>query len=205
MKKGLTSYLLPILGISNFLISGCNGNSQTSEYLSADDSVAIHTPDTAFYGHLGEGTGMSCLELITDAGDTLVLNKTDEDSGEDGLILGAIANYTDRFSIVTRNDNQSVMIALNINELEQKWQSGTNQEKGFYLNTDGTAKSLSEGQYKYNKWALSNCQLIMLRESEGTHGSETRNDTLDILELTPDSLVLQKIHSNTSETFYHIQ
>lgn len=203
MKKNLI-YSLISFGIITS-ISGCTGGQQSSEYMETDDSLAIQTPDTAFYGHLGEGTGMSCLELITGKGDTIVLNKTDEDSGEDGLILGAIANYTDSFSIVTRNDNQSIRIALNINDLEQKWQSMTDKKNGFYLNHDGTAKALSQEQYKYNKWTLCNCQLIMLKETEGIHGSETRNDTLAILQLTTDSLVLQPIHSDNSETFYHVQ
>lgn len=203
MKKYLVYSIVPF-GILSFVL-GCTGGQQSNDYMETDDSSMIQMPDTALYGHLGEGTGMSCLELITGKGDTIVLNKTDEGSGEYGLILGAIANYTDSFTIVTRNDNQSIKIALNINGLQQKWQSKSDRKKGFHLKSDGTAKALSQGQYKYNKWTLCNCQLIMLRESNGIHGSETRNDTLDILALTSDTLVLQNIHSGSPETFYHVQ
>lgn len=202
--KRKTAYPLLLAGIC-ILIFGCTGGQQHKEDVKTDDTTTVHVSDTAFYGHLGEGTGMSCLELITEEGDTMVLNKTDEDSGEDGLMLGAIANYTDRFSVITRNDNQSVKVALNINELEQKWQSKGNKTDGFYLKPDGTAETLPRGENLYDKWTLCNCMLVMHRKGKDTHDTKMENDTLKILELTPDSLVLQHIGSDSSVTYYHIR
>lgn len=167
--------------------------------------MTVCPPDSAFYGHLGEGTGMSCLELITDGGDTLALNKTNEKTGEPGRILGEIANYTDQYAITTCDDDQSVNVALNINQLAQrKWQSDTDGRHGFQLEMNGKARPLATGQYKYDQWSLYNCSLILLRESEGIHGAGTRNDTLDILKLTPDSLVLQSKRKNIPEKFHRI-
>lgn len=170
-----------------------------------NDSVTVYPPDTAFYGHLGEGTGMSSLELITHDGDTLALNKTNEKTGEPGRILGEIANYTDQYAITTCDDNQSVNVALNINQLTQRnWQSDTDKQHGFQLEMNGKARSLSAGTYHYNQWSLYNCKLILLQESEGVHGTATRNDTLDILKLTPDSLILQSSRKKIPEKFHRI-
>lgn len=204
MKNGL-AYLLPTLASAVFMTFGCHGTPQDNERAQENDSLVANVPDSALYGHLGEGTGMSCLELITDNGDTLVLDKTDEKSGTDGLILGEIANYTDRFSIMAYNDNQSIRIALNVRMLEQKWQSATDKKNGFCLNSDYTAKNLSEEQYQYTKWGLCNCRLVMFSKGGNTHGDSMRSDTLEILELTPDSMVLRHIRRNSPETFYHIQ
>ena len=191
MRKGLI-YPLLSMAVAASLLAGCTGGQQSKDYMEENDSVTVYPPDTAFYGHLGEGTGMSSLELITDDGDTLALNKTNEKTGEPGRILGEIANYTDQYAITTCDDNQSVNVALNINQL------------GFQLEMNGKARSLATGPYKYNQWSLYNCKLILLRESEGVHGAETRNDTLDILKLTPDSLVLQSNRKNIPEKFHRI-
>ena len=145
MRKGLI-YPLLSMAVAASLLAGCTGGQQSKDYMEENDSVTVYPPDTAFYGHLGEGTGMSSLELITDDGDTLALNKTNEKTGEPGRILGEIANYTDQYAITTCDDNQSVNVALNINQLAQrKWQSDTDKQHGFQLEMNGKARSLATG------------------------------------------------------------
>ncbi|MCD8318561.1 MAG: lipocalin family protein, partial [Paraprevotella sp.] len=206
MKKYLT-FSWPSVAIAAGILSGCWGGQKSKDYMEDQDSTTtvVHTPDTAFYGHLGEGTGMSGLELITEDSDTLLLDKTNERTGEDGRILGEIANYTDQFAITTNDDNQCVNVALNISQLAQGWQSASDGQQSFRLSLDGKVKPLSSQQYKYNQWSLCNCELILQKETEGIHGAETRNDTLDILTLSPDSLVLQDIHTRTPEKFYRVK
>ena len=95
MKKEL-AFVLPLAMVA--LIGCIENGGKASNYMEEEDSVCMSCePDTAFYGHLGDGTGMSCLQLVTNEGDTLLLNNTDEQSCQDGLILGEIANYTDLF------------------------------------------------------------------------------------------------------------
>ena len=45
---------------------------KTSAAPSRDTLLVITMPENALWGHLGEGTGMSVLEFITDKGDTLL-------------------------------------------------------------------------------------------------------------------------------------
>lgn len=182
----------------SFLLA-CTGGKQNSCEENVKDSIAEALPDTAFYGHLGEGTGMSCLELVTDGGDTLVLNKTDERTGTLGRILGEIANYTDRYAITTCDDNQSVSVALNISQLLQKnWQSDVDGQSGFRLEADGKAYPISEKQM-YKEWSLYNCNLVLTQKDESM-----KSDTLTVLELSPDSLVLQNPQGGKTETFHSI-
>lgn len=152
MKRKLL-YPLFLAGIG-ILTFSCNGGQQNKADTKTDDTATVHIPDTAFYGHLGEGTGMSCLELITEEGDTMVLNKTDEDSGEDGVILGAVANYTDRFAIVTHNDNQSIKVALNMNELEQRWLSEGNPGTRLLFKTGRHGRDIGTGAEPVRKMGL---------------------------------------------------
>lgn len=202
MKKYQTGSLL-IAAAALFLQISCTGGQQSKDYMEMSDSVTTILPDTAFYGHIGESTGMSVLEFITENGDTLILNKTDEETGNPGQILGDIRNYTDQYAIIRNNNLQSIRIALNITQLIQEWQSSTDPLHGFQLHADGKAKALSSAQFKYNQWSLYNCRLVLLKEFEGEHGSETQSDTMDILELSADTLVLQNSKTNSIEKFYH--
>ena len=75
MKKSLIHPLV-FMAAAAGLWAGCfdgqQGGGQKETGRSETETTVA--PDTAFYGHLGEGTGMSCLELVTESGVTLVLN-----------------------------------------------------------------------------------------------------------------------------------
>ncbi len=204
MKKSPVQFLVAV-GLAAGCLSGCTGGQQSHEYMESGDTTAVQLPDTAFYGHLGEGTGMSCLQLVTDGGDTLVLNKADEKTGGYGIILGEIANYTDRFAITTTDDCRNVRVAVNVSQLMGGWQSVADSKRGIRLAPDGKAKALSAGQYKYNRWSLYNCMLVLLEEEQGAHEAETRSDTLEVLKLSPDTLVLQKGDAGVPEKFYRVE
>ena len=202
MKRNLIyTLLMPMLVAS--LWTGCTSPQKNKEYVKLQDSVDIGPSDSAFYGHLGEGTGMSCLELITEDGDTLVFEKTNEKTGEYGRILGEIANYTDRYAITTCNDNQSIRVALNISQLMQKaWLADRDSLKGFLLNEDGRVRELPSDSTGPSSWHLYNCDLIVCRENAAATEASLSNDTIEILYMSSDSLALHNIHSNTIFSFH---
>lgn len=94
-----------------------------------DTLLVITMPDSALWGHLGEGTGMSVLEFVTDAGDTLYINKESETSGNLGIIYGSIRNYTDRFCITTTDDGNALIKAVNVTEMQELWSEDAHREK----------------------------------------------------------------------------
>ena len=209
MKKSLLfSFVLGMSGLMS--VVGCMDGSKNKDYVENEnienDSVVAYPADSAIYGHLGEETGMSCIQLITENGDSLTLNKTDENTGEDGLILGEIANYTDRYAVIVTPDSQSIKTALNVNQLVSNWKSVTDPVGGFRLFLNGKVKTINEqAGFKYNKWELYNCKLVLLTEINGQHGAETRNDTLEILSLTLDSLTVRHSRDMKIEKFYSIK
>lgn len=204
MKKSLIHPLVLMVAAAG-LWAGCFDGQQDAGQKEAgrSETGTAVAPDTAFYGHLGEGTGMSCLELVTESGDTLVLNKTDERTGDPGRILGEIANYTDRYAVTTRNDGQSVLVALNVSQLVQReWASDADSLHAFRLEADGKAQALPAGKHEDGEWGLYNCQLVLQEGHRLKTEGKTRKDTLDILELTPDSLVLQDARTHAVERFH---
>ena len=118
------------------IITSCNNREKTEENTS-ETAFATHTdqhadnhqdtlliitmPDSALWGHLGEGTGMSVLQFITDSGDTLYLNKESEYTGHLGTIYGSIRNYTDRFCITTTDNGETLLKAINVTEMQELW------------------------------------------------------------------------------------
>ncbi|MCR5334515.1 MAG: hypothetical protein K6E45_06285 [Bacteroidaceae bacterium] len=130
MKK--TAYILTAAAVLFSLVS-CHDKTQGDENKrdsidsiapagpSVDTLLVITMPDNCIWGHMGEDTGMSVLEFITDDGDTLYINKTNDRTGEDGIIQGSIRNYTDRFCITVADDSTNLIKAVNVTELQEIW------------------------------------------------------------------------------------
>ena len=130
MKK--TAYILTAAAVL-FSLASCHDKTQGDEnkrysiYSIApagpgvDTLLVITMPDNCIWGHMGEDTGMSVLEFITDDGDTLYINKTNDRTGEDGIIQGSIRNYTDRFCITVADDSTNLIKAVNVTELQEIW------------------------------------------------------------------------------------
>lgn len=130
MKK--TAYILTAAAVL-FSLASCHDKTQGDENKrdsidsiapagpSVDTLLVITMPDNCIWGHMGEDTGMSVLEFITDDGDTLYINKTNDRTGEDGIIQGSIRNYTDRFCITVTDDSTNLIKAVNVTELQEIW------------------------------------------------------------------------------------
>ena len=130
MKK--TAYILTAAAVL-FSLASCHDKTQGDENKrdsidsiapagpSVDTLLVITMPDNCIWGHMGEDTGMSVLQFITDDGDTLYINKTNDRTGEDGIIQGSIRNYTDRFCITVADDSTNLIKAVNVTELQEIW------------------------------------------------------------------------------------
>jgi len=141
--------------------------------------------DSTLWGHLGEDTGMSTLQLITDEGDTLEIFRTSQYSGEDGKLLGQVRNYTDRFAITLSEGNETLLTAVNVSQLTRTW---SNEDGSINIKTDGSATS--EGM-PYNGWKMWNGHILLSAEVKQEIGKVTRVDTMDIIFLDDDSLVIE--------------
>lgn len=93
-----------------------------------DTLLVVLEPEDAIWGHLGEGTGMSTMEFITDNGDTLLLLKESEDGMHSARIRGEIRNYTDRFCITTTDSGTVLKEAINITQMQEMWSEIRNEK-----------------------------------------------------------------------------
>lgn len=124
------------------LLNACQGEkggsvSPVSDTESNADTLLVLTvPDSALWGHLGEGTGMSVIEFITEDGDTMLLAKDSETTGKSAIIRGEIRNYTDRFCITTTDNGETLKEAINVTQLQEMWGGETPNEDNTLYKTE---------------------------------------------------------------------
>ena len=181
MKK--TSLMALILAIS---VTSCKKSVTTTDEppLPQQPNQQTELPDSTLWGHLGEDTGMSTMQFITEQGDTLELYRTNPYTGEDGRLTGEVRNLTDRFAITITQGGETMLTAINATQLAQTWKADGGE---LNIKQDGTVDS--EG-LPYNGWKLWNGHILLSAEVEHEYGKVTRIDTMDILWLDEDSLVI---------------
>ena len=69
---------------------------------------------------------------------------------------------------------------------------GSHIVQGVELKLDGSARSVNMATLRYDSWQLASGSIILHGLSIGNGVSGDFSDTLEILKLTPDSLILQK-------------
>lgn len=70
--------------------------------------------------------------------------------------------------------------------------SNPNIIEGFRLDSNGIAHTIGMATLQYNKWKLKDNHFIICGKSIGNGVSFEFTDTLDIIKITPDSLILDK-------------
>lgn len=184
-----TKYIIfPVLLTGLSIGLGACRDQNKAQSSSSEDSTAITEiaiPDTALYGKLGEGTGMSCIEIITDQGDTLTLNKTDENTGISGRILGGTEHYNDRLTITTDAYQESIITLINLSTLAGSWQTHPDSLK-MKIEANGKVSG-TWNEKNYNRWNMCNTKLVLKNQKD----NEITSDTFKIQDLNRDSLILQ--------------
>lgn len=161
MKNTLLLAMLPLTLIS------CQEWWKTDGSDTDTDSVQTHqVEDSTLWGRLGEDTGMSVFEFVTERGDTLYVRRTSEYSGEEAEVLGEVRNHTDRWAFLLTDNEETLGRGINYTMLQEKM---TEQEGDFHL------------------W---NGLLIRETRSQAENGKEyVLADTCQIVWLDSDSLV----------------
>lgn len=188
MKKRHIFLSAFLLGCGLWFGSCDNKNKKEQIKQEATDSEVYYVTDSALYGKLGEGTGMSCIEIITDQGDTLTLNKINEANGTAGIILGGTEHYNDPLTVTTDAQKESILTLVNLRTLTKKWH--TIPDSVTLELADKGKLSCQWADRNYSHWKMCNTHLLM----ESENPSRTC-DTFEIRELNHDSLILAR-HGN---------
>lgn len=175
MLKGGMGLLFLVL-----VLAACDTRKEKPQAEDTDEVVEVN--DTTVYGVCGEGTSMHSLEIITDAGDTLVYTLLSQDAETEvetasdvqgGLMAG------DKMA-VTGHKTADELVAdrvINVTSLLGHW---TSIDKNFTIEEGGTVRSAVKAETNpWTSWKILNGSLLLNR------------DTFAIEGLSADSLYLE--------------
>jgi hypothetical protein len=176
-------------------IGSCGNNTQKVPFDNGDSaSMSI---DSTLYGICGEATSMNMLQLITDTGDTLMLDISyakDKDHVFGGLQVG------DRMAVMPNYTMSEASIVINQSALLGNWVMPNpidgSDEVGISIKEGGVAESIDQGSIIYRTWRLVKGHLEIVLVRDGANDVEELN-IYDLVKLTADSL----IYKDAEETF----
>ena len=178
------------------LTMGSCGNKTQKVPFDNGDSANMSI-DSTLYGICGEATSMNMLQMLTDTGDTLMLdisNANDNERVFGGLQVG------DRMAVVPNEDMTSAKIVINQTTLLGNWVMPNpidgSDEVGISIKEGGVAESIDQGTIIYRTWRLVKGHLEIVLVRDGANDVEELN-VYDLLKLTTDSLV----YKDSEETF----
>jgi hypothetical protein len=185
-----------LLVAAGILTMGSCGNKSEKVPFDNGDSLGIEV-DSTLYGICGEATSMNMLQMITDTGDTLMLDISA--AKENDQVFGGL-QVGDRMAVLP-NDNKTVANTVsNQTTLLGNWVMPNpidgSDEVGISIKEGGVAESIDQGSIIYRTWRLSKGRLEIVLVREGGNDVEELN-VYDILKLTADSLV----YKDAEETF----
>ena len=187
MKK---AFIFSII-VAIVMILGSCGNKTVKVPFDNGDSLETANVDPSLYGICGEATAMNTLQLVTDTGDTLILDLSV--AQEQNKILGGL-HSGDRMAVVPNEKLDTAIMVINQSTLLGDWVMPNpidgSDEVGFRIKEGGIAESIEQSDLVYKTWRLIRGQLevVMMRES-GSGEDETM--LYDIVKLGPDSLTLK--------------
>ena len=178
------------------LTMGSCGNKTQKVPFDNGDSANMSI-DSTLYGICGEATSMNMLQMLTDTGDTLMLDISNANEKEQvfgGLQVG------DRMAVVPNEDMTSAKIVINQTTLLGNWVMPNpidgSDEVGISIEEGGVAGGIDQGTIIYRTWRLVKGHLEIVLVRDGANDVEELN-IYDILKLTADSLV----YKDSEETF----
>jgi hypothetical protein len=176
-------------------IGSCGNNTQKVPFDNGDS--ASMSVDSTLYGICGEATSMNMLQLITDTGDTLMLDISyakDKDQVFGGLQVG------DRMAVMPNYTMSEASIVINQSALLGNWVMPNpidgSDEVGISIKEGGVAESIDQGSIIYRTWRLVKGHLEIVLVRDGANDVEELN-IYDLVKLTADSL----IYKDAEETF----
>ncbi len=177
--------------VSAVLMMGSCGNKSDKVPFDNGDSADVANADPTIYGICGEETSMNTLQLITDMGDTLVIDISD--AQDNNKVLGGIAPG-DRMAVLADAKKTTAELVINQATLMGNWVMPNpldgSDEVGLSIKEGGIVEGIDQANITYKTWRLSRGKLEIVLVREG--GSEDDEAYFyDIVKLGADSLVIK--------------
>ena len=157
--------------VSAVLMMGSCGNKSDKVPFDNGDSADVANADPTIYGICGEETSMNTLQLITDMGDTLVIDISD--AQDNNKVLGGIAPG-DRMAVLADAKKTTAELVINQATLMGNWVMPNpldgSDEVGLSIKEGGIVEGIDQANITYKTWRLSRGKLEIVLVREG--GSE---------------------------------
>ena len=182
------------------LMSCGSGGRQQTEFQEDTVNVMDLISDHTVYGLCGGVPSENKLKVVTDNGDTLLLDVSI--AKKDNKMFGSV-RPGDRLAIMTNRQQTVADEIINLNYLLGDWVMPDpidgSDEVGIRIKEGGVAESIEMTNISYRTWRIFNGKLEITSIREGGTEAEETNQ-YDILKLSQDTLVYRTIGKPQDET-----
>lgn len=183
---------LSLMSFFTLILMSCGGGQQKVETEWIDvDTTTVFFSET-IYGVCGSGTSMNNLQVLTDTGDTIdvdISTAKEKEMVYGGLSVGDQVAIT----LIPNSDEKIAYNVINLASLMGDWVTPNPLDGSGYvgisLNEGGIAKGIDQTTLEYRSWRISNGNLLVVSIPDGG-GQLEETDTLSLVKITPDSLVV---------------
>lgn len=172
-------------------MSSCGGKTQQVPFDNGDSTDLSALQDPTIYGVCGEGSAMNTLQIVTDLGDSIVLDLNY--ARENNQVFGGL-QAGDRMAVVPNSKKTEALIVVNQADLLGNWVMPNpldgSDEVGFRIKEGGILEGIEQSSLTFKTWRLVRGKLETVAVREGG-GEEEEVNIYDLVKLTPDSLILK--------------
>ena len=172
-------------------MSSCGGKTQQVPFDNGDSTDMSAMQDPTIYGVCGEGSAMNTLQIVTDLGDSIVLDLNY--ARENNQVFGGL-RAGDRMAVVPNSKKTEALIVVNQADLLGNWVMPNpldgSDEVGFRIKEGGILEGIEQSSLTFKTWRLVRGKLETVAVREGG-GEEEEVNIYDLVKLTPDSLILK--------------
>ncbi len=172
-------------------MSSCGGKTQQVPFDNGDSTDMSAMQDPTIYGVCGEGSAMNTLQIVTDLGDSIVLDLNY--ARENNQVFGGL-QAGDRMAVVPNSKKTEALIVVNQADLLGNWVMPNpldgSDEVGFRIKEGGILEGIEQSSLTFKTWRLVHGKLETVAVREGG-GEEEEVNIYDLVKLTPDSLILK--------------
>lgn len=187
MKKNVSFGLVTA---ALLLVGSCgNKGQQQAPQDNMEVAAAEVEKEKTVYGTCGDGSAMNSLQLITDSGDTLMLN-IEEARGHNKVFGGVLSG--DRMAVVVNKDRTAASLVINESTLLGNWIMPNpidgSSIVGIKIKEGGIAESIEQSSIVYKTWKIVDGKLVITSVREGG-GDMEETVAYELVSLGADSLV----------------
>lgn len=182
--------------LSAIVLLGCTDSPKQTETSQPADSLSVDTvqPEPAEPAHkhvkgtVGDGTSMNVIEIVdAENGDTLYVTTPAQ------MIVGGVRAGEELDIVYTEGEEDYIgLVSVNLTALTKVWnrQNEFGVKQSMELRPDGTVNTWNMGSAAYDSWKLEGGKLLLQSSAALAKEAGEHTDTLQILSLKKDELVL---------------